>query len=67
MATKKTSIEDNLKQVNEIIEMLSNDETPLNEAIDKYKKGIKIIRECQTELDAVEQQIIDLSEDMVEE
>ncbi len=67
MAAKKVSIEDNLNEIENIIEELSKDETPLNEAIDKYKKGIKILRECQTELDAVEQQIIDLSEDMVEE
>ena len=47
MSTKnKVTFEDNLKQLEEISELLENDETGLDESIKLYEKGIKLSKIC---------------------
>lgn len=54
---KKIKFEDKMKELEEIINDLENGEIDLDESINKYTKAMKLIKECDTELKNVEEQV----------
>ena len=65
---KKIKFEDKMKELEEIINDLENGEIDLDESINKYTKAMKLIKECDTELKNVEEQVSKLvSENGIEE
>jgi exodeoxyribonuclease VII small subunit len=54
---KKIDFEQSIKQLNELVEKMERGDTPLETALNNFETGIKLIRECQTELNRVEQKI----------
>lgn len=59
----KVKIEDKFEQINTIIETLEQTSTPLTESLKLYTQGVKLLKECNDELDKVEKQLIILGED----
>ena len=52
----KAKIEDKFEQINAIIETLEQPATSLTESLKLYTQGVKILKECNDELDKVEKQ-----------
>ena len=59
----KTKIEDKFEQIQSIIETLEQPETPLGESLKLYTQGVKLLKDCNDELDKVEKQLIILDEE----
>lgn len=59
------SMEEKMKQLEEVVKNLEQEETTLEEAMEYYKTGITLVKESEQALDQVEKQIIILQEDSV--
>ena len=51
------TFEQALARLEEIVSKIESGEVPLEESIDKYAEGIKLIKQCRSILDAAEQKI----------
>lgn len=51
------SFEQALAQLEEIVHQLEEGELGLNEALDRYEKGVKLLRQCYDLLDRAERKI----------
>ena len=63
MAKKKQTFEEQLKQLEEIVELLDSGEAPLEEMLKKYEEGMAIAKNCRKFLDEAEQKVIDISKE----
>ena len=54
---KNIRFETAFKELETVIAKLENSETPLDEALELYEKGIALIRVCSERLDSAEQKI----------
>lgn len=54
---EKKKFEDKLNELDTIINELENGEIDLDDAINKYTKAMKLIKECDTELKNIEEQV----------
>lgn len=59
----KAKIEEKFEQISTIIETLEQPATPLAESLKLYTQGVKLLKECNDELDKVEKQLIILGEE----
>jgi exodeoxyribonuclease VII small subunit len=57
MAKKKVSFEQALERIEEIVSEIEDGSVPLEESIDKYAEGIKLIDQCRTILAGAEKKI----------
>jgi exodeoxyribonuclease VII small subunit len=67
MTTKKTSkhtLEQSLKRLEEIVNLMEQGEVPLDEAVELYEEGIGIAKECAEKLKATDLKIKKLSKDI---
>jgi exodeoxyribonuclease VII small subunit len=58
---KKLKFEDALKRLEEIVALMEDEHTPLEEALRRYEEGIGLARFCAHTLDAAEKKIEILS------
>ena len=56
-AEKKTSYEDNVNRLEEILDKMESNDTPLEQNLKLYEEGMKIIKLCQTELSNAESRV----------
>ena len=54
---EKKKFEDKIDELDAIINELENGEIDLDDAINKYTKAMKLIKECDTELKNIEEQV----------
>jgi len=54
---KKTTFEEALGKLEEIVEQIESGEIGLEASIARYEEGIKLIKQCRTILDAAEKKI----------
>ena len=54
---EKKKFEDRINELDTIINELENGEIDLDDAINKYTKAMKLIKECDTELKNIEEQV----------
>ena len=54
---EKKKFEDKIDKLDTIINELENGEIDLDDAINKYTKAMKLIKECDTELKNIEEQV----------
>ena len=54
---EKKKFEDKLNELDVIINELENGEIDLDDSINKYTKAMKLIKECDTELKNIEEQV----------
>ncbi|MGN0514237.1 MAG: exodeoxyribonuclease VII small subunit [Lachnospiraceae bacterium] len=59
---KQISIEESFEQLDEIIANLEKGDLSLEKSFQLYNDGVKLIKNCNTQLDKVEKQIIILNE-----
>ena len=64
---KKISYEDALKRLEEIIKLLENGESPLDESLALYEEGVKLVKICSDRLDAAEERVRILTTDRQKE
>jgi exodeoxyribonuclease VII small subunit len=57
------SFEDKLQELEKIVEKLENGELSLDESLGLFEKGIKLVRECDTNLKCVQQKVKKLIEE----
>lgn len=55
---KSASLEENFENIEEILDKLENGSLSLDESFKLYKEGMKLIKQCNAQLDKVEKQII---------
>jgi len=60
---KKTekSFEEQLKRLEEIVNVLDNDDTPLEEMMKVYEEGINLTKELRTFLDTAEMKVREIN------
>ena len=56
-AEKKISYEDNVNRLEEILDKMESNDTPLEQNLKLYEEGMKIIKLCQTELSNAESRV----------
>jgi exodeoxyribonuclease VII small subunit len=57
------SFEDKLQELEKIVEKLENGELSLDESLGLFEKGIKLVRECDTNLKCAQQKVKKLIEE----
>ncbi|MBE5969175.1 MAG: exodeoxyribonuclease VII small subunit [Lachnospiraceae bacterium] len=58
MADKKEkTIEDNFKEISEIIEKMDNPEVSLEESFKLYNEAVKLVEDCNKRIEKVEKEI----------
>lgn len=63
MAVKKErTIEETLKDLEELIKKLESGESSLEESFEYYEAGMKLVKSCNDKIDKVEKKIIVLEE-----
>ena len=62
----KNNIEENFKELDEILEKMQDEEVPLDESFEMYKKGIEIVKDSNEQIEKIEKQIEVLEEDTEE-
>ena len=59
----KLTIEESFEKLEEIIEKLSDSDISLSDSFELYSRGMKMVKECSSELDVVEKKVMALSDD----
>jgi exodeoxyribonuclease VII small subunit len=59
---KSQTIEQSFEKLDEILKSLEQPDISLDEALKIYNEGIKLVKNCNQQLDKVEKQIIVLSD-----
>ncbi|MBR6382342.1 MAG: exodeoxyribonuclease VII small subunit [Lachnospiraceae bacterium] len=59
---EKPTLEQNLERLDELIAVLEDEETGLEDAFHTYKEGMELIRVCNAQIDTVEKQVLQLSD-----
>jgi len=57
------SIEENFVKLEEVIKRLEGGETSLEEAFAAYSEGMRLVKECNDQIDRVEKQVLKLTEE----
>ena len=57
------SIEETFAKLEEVIQRLEGGETSLEEAFAAYSDGMRLIKECNAQIDKVEKQVLKLTEE----
>ena len=57
MATKTNSFESSIVRLEEIVRKLESGEASLDESIELYSEGVKLVGECNKKLDETERKI----------
>ncbi len=64
MANKKTvNLEDNFAEIEALLEELERDDISIEDAFDKYRQGIELLKQCDRCIDKVEKKVLKLMED----
>ena len=59
----KNNIEDNFKELDEILEKMQDEDVSLDESFEMYKKGIEIVKDSNEQIEKIEKQIEVLEEE----
>lgn len=54
---KENPFESKLARLEEIVRSMESGQLPLDESLKLFEEGVKISRDCQSELDAAEQKV----------
>ena len=62
MAKKEQSFEASMDRLQEIVSLLEENDIPLDEAINLFEEGLKLIKECDTKLKGFESKIEEIKQ-----
>lgn len=57
------SLEENFARLENTMELLEQEDLPLEEAFRAYSEGMAILKQCSDQIDRVEKQVLKLNED----
>lgn len=57
------SLEENFARLEGIMELLEQEDIPLEEAFRAYSEGMAVLKQCNDQIDRVEKQVLKLGED----
>lgn len=57
MAEKKMTFEQAMARLEEIVKLLEQGETPLEDALSLFEEGTKLMKKCSAQLDRAEQKV----------
>ena len=63
----KNSIEDNFKQLEEILSNLHKEDVTLDNAFELYKEGLELVKDCNEQIETIEKKIKIIGEDDINE
>lgn len=63
----KNNIEDNFKELDEILEKMQDEDVSLDESFEMYKKGVEIVKDSNEQIEKIEKQIEVLEEESDDE
>lgn len=63
MEKEKKNLEEMFTQLEETVGKLENNDISLEEAFSFYEKGVKLVKQCQDEIDTVEKKVLELKKD----
>ena len=63
MSKKNMTIEENFAKLEDTLALLESDEVTLEEAFAAYNEGMKLLKQCNDQIDKVEKQVLKLSGD----
>lgn len=63
----KNNIEENFKELDELLEKMQDEDVSLDESFEMYKKGIEIVKDSNEQIDKIEKQIEVLEEESNDE
>lgn len=61
MVKKKSSFEDNLKELEELMDEMESGKLSLDESIKSFEDGVKLYKECKVYLEKAEKKVETLS------
>ncbi|WP_099220987.1 exodeoxyribonuclease VII small subunit [Listeria costaricensis] len=64
MAAKKQTFEEAMSELEKIVEALESGEATLEESLDLYQKGVKLTKICQEKLQAAEEKMAKVVDEM---
>lgn len=62
MAKKEQSFEASMDRLQEIVSLLEENDIPLDEAINLFEEGLKLVKECDTKLKGFETKIEEIKQ-----
>ena len=62
MAKKEQTFETSMDRLQEIVELLEENELPLDEAINLFEEGLKLVKECDAKLKSFETKIEEIKQ-----
>ena len=57
MAEEKLKFEDAMKRLEEIVRFLESGNAPLDESLNVFEEGVKLVKFCNSELDCAEKRV----------
>ena len=63
----KNSIEDNFKQLEEILNNMQKEDVTLDNAFELYKEGLELVKDCNDQIETIEKKIKIIGEDDINE
>ena len=63
MSKKNMTIEENFAKLEDTLALLESDEVTLEEAFAAYSEGMKLLKQCNDQIDKVEKQVLKFSGD----
>lgn len=61
MEETKKSIEEMFNELDTTLSELEKDDVSLENAFSLYEKGMKLVKDCESEIDTVEKKVLELS------
>ena len=65
--TENVGIEDNLKQLKDIISKMQSDRITLEQSFELYNKGLSLVQDCNNQIEKIEKQIKIIEEGNINE
>ncbi len=62
----KNSIEENFEQLEAIIKEMQSEETSLDKSFELYNNGLKLIQDCNRQIDTIEKKIKIIEEESID-
>ena len=60
---QETTIEESLKELDDIVEKLESREISLEASFTMYQKGMELLKQCSGKIDKVEKKMLKINED----
>ncbi|MCR5719388.1 MAG: exodeoxyribonuclease VII small subunit [Lachnospiraceae bacterium] len=59
----KITLEERFSRLEEVVENLSSEDISLEDAFNSYSEGMKLVKECNAEIDRLEKKVMKLEKD----